>query len=219
MTRFVLIFIGALALIDCGGEASCEWGGESWAAGECGKTTCTKLVIAARPYWEQAKRCDPKASRQCTEYVWGSWVNAENTAAVDLVRAGLRRFNAMSCDADVKPDGYTPEWAVCSAEGQCVDEYEHNAGCRVNGQTYVSGTRDIPGLFGCGSCVCEYGALTCTGNEACEGACPSDSAPGTQCDGCFHGRCPVTELACLKLCETTCDVGTCVDGMCRTLCD
>lgn len=178
MTRFVLTFIGALALSGCGGEATCEWGGDSWAAGECRKTTCTKVVIASGEHEEQAKVCDPNASAQCAKYVWGTWVNVENTAAIDLLEAGLRRFNAMSCDADVKPDGYTPDWAFCSAEGQCVDEYRYDAACRVNGQTYVDGTRDIPGLFGCGSCVCEYGSLTCTSNEACEGACPSDSAPG-----------------------------------------
>jgi hypothetical protein len=216
----------ALALSACGGKATCEWGSESWAAAECGKTTCFKVAHAYAEQEEQAKVCDPKASRQCTEFVpggigCGTWVNAENTSAIDLRAAASSRYDAMSCWGDETPTSCLhEEWSYCSAEGRCTSETDfYGQACRVNGQTYVTGTRDILGLFGCGSCVCDNGALTCTGNEACEGVCPPDSAPGTQCDGCFDGRCLVAEPACLPRCETTCDVGTCVDGLCRYLCD
>ena len=223
MVRVVPIFVVAWALSSCGGEAACDWGSDTWAAGECGKTTCTKVSIAAGDYEEQAKACDPKAPRQCTKLVvsgCATFVNAENTSAIESLAAANRRYDAMSCGGDFDIDCLTPEWSYCSAEGQCVDELDqYGTACRVNGQTYFNGTRDIPGLFGCGSCVCEDGSLTCTGNEACEGACPADSAPGAQCDNCDGYLCRVVELACLKTCDTSCDAGTCVDGMCRNVCE
>lgn len=238
MLRFVPSFVVALALVDCGGATKCEWGSDRWAAGECGETTCRKVARAASEYLKQAKACDPKSPRQCTKTVGGSangcptFVNAENTAAIELLTAASRRQDAMSCfdDLDDTLDCLFPEWSLCSAEGQCVDELDfYGKACKVNGQNYLHGTRDIPGLFGCGSCVCEDGSLSCTGDEACEGACPPDTAPGSQCDKwdtfdatrdrCDRDQCQVVELACLKVCETICDVGTCVDGMCRNVCD
>jgi hypothetical protein len=128
MIRLVSSFVGALALLACGGEATCEWGGESWAAGECGKTTCRQLGSAASEYVKQARVCDPKASQQCTELVGNlgcpTYVNAEHTSAIDLLAAVNKRYGAMSCyDPDAKVDCLWPDSASCSAEGQCKDNY------------------------------------------------------------------------------------------------
>ena len=129
MIRLVLSFVGASALLACSGEATCEWGGESWTAGECGKTTCRELGIAASEYEKQARVCDPKASQQCTELVYSfgcpTYVNAENTSAVDLAAAANKRYRAMSCgyQGELKDECLFPDSAVCSEEGKCKNNY------------------------------------------------------------------------------------------------
>lgn len=190
----------------------------------CNKMACQDLATAAIEYEKQAKVCDPQASRECTERVEGyagclTYVNAENASAIALLAATRDQHSELQCSGDAF-DCIVVEWALCTADGRCEDAFDHGRpACKVNGHTYYSGMSGIPGLFGCNTCTCDHGSLTCTGDESCEGACPPGSAPGTQCDTCGVPFCSVVEVTCLKLCETTCNVGTCIDGMCRNACE
>jgi len=240
---------GGVGCTAIGCEAPCTYEGNNYGEGtsfpagdgcntctcESATVVCTRLACnscesvdaASGTYVEQAKKCDPAAPNQCTQLVAGAldcacptYVNPENQEAIAALAATHEEYASLMCGPP-PCDCASPSGAFCGPAGECVDLYDGGlAACEVDGQVYPSGASGFAGPLGCGTCSCSNGELECT-DEACPSACPPNAVLGSHCSQCdaFTGGCAVVEHTCLELCADTCESGTCVDGVCKNVCD
>ena len=147
-----------------------------------------------------------------------TYVNPLNTEAIAALQNAHVEYQDLMCGPS-PCDCASPSAGYCGPAGQCIDRYDGgSASCLVNGQVYPSGAGGFPGPLGCNTCSCDDGQLLCT-EEGCSTACPPDSVMGTQCAECGPSDgCAIVEHTCLKLCSDTCEIGDCIDGVCRNLC-
>jgi hypothetical protein len=172
----------------------------------------------------EAKSCDPAATNPCGAVVAGApdcacptHVNGDNVEAIEAIMTAHAQYNSLMCGAS-PCDCASPGGAYCAPNGRCVDVFEYGAACQVGESVYPSGAGGFAGPLGCHTCECHDGELTCT-DEACNSACPPNSVEGSQCAQCGpDDGCEVVEYGCLPVCDTDCDSGVCLEGVCRNVC-
>ncbi len=192
---------------------------------------CSDIQAVYSAAIDEAKTCDPQAANQCTESVFvglqcgcTSFVNPEQTDAIEVAQQAQQDYGMLSCGGDVLcAPCQEPTSAYCSAEGRCVDTFEITPGgasCLVNGTVYLDGTSGVPDPHSCNTCNCVNGELTgCTEFDCPVTVCPPDSVPSTQCAQCGPvDNCEIVEHGCLPVCTDTCQIGACLDGVCRMVC-
>lgn len=172
---------------------------------------------------EDAKACDPAVdSDQCSHRVHASpgcecetSANPANADALAALAYQEQQFQAL-CSADCGPCA-KPIAAYCSDEGRCEDIVS-GISCKVGGSVYPSGASGISDPVSCNECECTDGNLACT-ERYCPIPCPDGTAYTTQCAACGPvDDCPIVEHACLPTCTDACEEGSCLDGVCRSLC-
>jgi hypothetical protein len=185
--------------------------------------------IAYAAALEQAKTCDPEQSEdQCTAVIGegllcacNGFANPQNADAIESAGMLAVQFRQVRCAQGATCGKCAPPTsAYCSPAGRCENVWDlgAEAGCKVEGMVYPSGSSGIPDPTSCNTCECTDGQLSCT-EINCPRPCPPDSAFGTQCAGCGPAdACEVVEHGCLPVCTDTCEAGSCIDGLCRTLC-
>jgi hypothetical protein len=180
---------------------------------------------------QQAKTCDPAQPDPCSKSIvlglacgCDTFVNPEQTAALDIIENTQRRYSSAGCAEGIACGACAvPARGSCSPKGQCFDEYapdEEGRGCRAGGVVYPHGASDIQDPFSCNQCQCDDGQLICT-EIACEMPCPPNAKPGTSCAECApNDACLVVEHGCLLLCggDGECQRGACVEGVCANYC-
>lgn len=194
-----------------------------------GCTVCSDVSDAYGLAMDEAKTCDPNQTGQCSKPITEglncgctTFVNPENSEAIEAVHAAQDDWSALSCGGDVVCGACaSPSGAYCSAEGRCETVWgaSGDASCQVDGVVYPSGSSDVPDPFSCNTCSCENGELTGCSENDCPSECPPNSVQGTQCAQCgADDGCEVVDHACLPVCNDTCDEGACVDGVCKSFC-
>jgi len=210
----------------CNG-CSCDAGQVACTERDC-VDPCEELQQSYSDALDQAKTCDAGQPGQCTELVieglicgCQAFVNPAHAEAIALAQAAQAEYSAAQCGGDVACGPCAVALTgVCSPEGRC-ETVQDNGGiaCQVDGVIYPHGTGGIPDPVSCNTCQCSDGQLGCT-EIGCPEPCPAGTSYGVQCVQCGPADgCEVLEHACLPVCsDGACEVGGCIDGICRLLC-
>lgn len=183
---------------------------------------------------EGAKRCDPTQPNQCTKRVRDHsepcrcdmfvnperWDESVREIPPDTVVTGCFGGQHICLERE-RNECLAAVTGSCSLEGRCVTDRGPTVGvgCKVGGVTYPSGAKHIEDPFSCNQCECRDGVLECVDLANCPKPCPAGTARGTSCVQCGPvDDCPVVETACLPACETDCDEGVCIQGVCKNVC-
>lgn len=97
-------------------------------------------------------------------------------------------------------------------------EHDDEAGCRIDGTFYASGTR-APDPISCNDCTCSDGRLVECTEIACRRPCPDGTAYGETCSATGPAdECREMTLGCLPSCtrDAQCAVDReCREGLCK----
>lgn len=203
-----------------GGKGGQDQGGEGGAEFDCAALS-TEYADAV----DEATSCDP-ANDSCSQEIsvgiecaCGTFANGERAGAIERI-AKIRALylasgcsTPVSCGMCVAPDG-----GYCASDGRCRNLGESARGCKVGGNLYADGERDIPDPTSCNTCICQNGELSCT-EINCPNPCPDGEAFGTQCGLCGPtDACLVVEYGCFPTCTDDCEQrdAFCLEGLCLT---